>query len=77
MFLGGVIANQLVGTFSDVIAPLGGNSAFGIRWSMTLGAMAALWAGIHYWRAGDFVRDDLAVVRCNTEALCANAGQKK
>lgn len=68
MLLGGVIANQLIGAFSDVFTPTTDGSAVGLCWSMTLGSMVTLWAAVHFWLAGRFVREDLALVRCNAEA---------
>ena len=57
---GGVIGTQLVGVLSDALTPLAGNSTVAIRWSMALVAMVTLWAALHFWWAGRFIRKDLA-----------------
>jgi MFS family permease len=65
LLLGGVIANQLVGTFSDVFTSLTGKSTLGLCWSMTLGSTMSLWAAVHFWLAGQSVREDLALAHRN------------
>jgi MFS family permease len=67
MILGGVLANQFVGTFSDEFTSLTGDSTLGLCWSMTLGAMVSLWAAVHFWLAGRFLREDLAMARANEQ----------
>jgi MFS family permease len=74
MLFGAVIANQLIGVFSDIFASVSGNVSLGLRWSMTIGTLAALWAAVHYWWAGRFVRDDLAVVRAEEATAQALQG---
>lgn len=68
MILGGVLANQFVGTFSDVFTSFTGDSTLGLCWSMTLGAMVSLWAAVHFWLAGRFVREDLAMSGSNEQS---------
>ena len=67
MILGAVIANQLVGTFSDVLTSLTGNAGVGLAWSMTLGSMAAFGAALYYWLAGRSVQRDLEFMRAGAE----------
>jgi len=57
MLLGAVIANQLIGAASDALVSASGDSALGLRLSMTFGVMTSFWAAFHYWRAG---RDERA-----------------
>lgn len=68
MILGGVIGGQLIGILSDVFAPITGNVTVALCWSMTLGSLVTVWAAVHYWLAGQTVREDLAVVCGNTDA---------
>jgi hypothetical protein len=59
MFLGAVIANQLIGVASDALVSASGDLALGLRLSMTFGVMTSFWAAFHYWRAGRFAHEDL------------------
>jgi predicted MFS family arabinose efflux permease len=68
MVLGGIIANQLVGAFSDIFTSLTGLSSLGLCWSMTLGSLLTLWAAVHYWLAGRWADEGLATVRSNVDA---------
>jgi MFS family permease len=63
LLAGGVIGTQVVGLLSDGLTPLAGSATEALRWSMALGSAVTLWAAIHFWLAGRFVRKDLAVVR--------------
>jgi len=50
-------APQLVGIFSDLLAP-----AFGVnslRYAMLAVSLVALWSAYHFWRAGESVKEDL------------------
>jgi MFS family permease len=52
------IGPQLVGIFSDLLAPvLGGDS---LRYAMLLMSLAALFAAFHFWRVGRTVMEDLS-----------------
>jgi MFS family permease len=62
MLASGFIGTQLVGALTDVLAPFAGNSVLALRWTMAMGAMATLWAAVHFWRAGKFIQHDLAAV---------------
>jgi MFS family permease len=60
MLAGGVIGMQLVGTISDVITPLLGDGAAGLRWSIALLSLFAFWAAAHFRWAGRFARREVA-----------------
>ncbi len=68
MLVGAVIANQLIGAFSDVFTSRTNDAALGLCWSMTLGSMATLLAAVHFWLAGRFVREDLAAARVDARS---------
>lgn len=55
---GGVIGVQLVGVLSDALASVSGDTAEGLRWSMTLTCPLALWAAAHFALAGRTIEVD-------------------
>ena len=55
---GGVIGIQMLGVLSDVLTQRLGSSALALRWSMTLINLLALWAAVHFWRAGQWIVKD-------------------
>ena len=60
LIAGGVIGFQLVGILSDTLARFAGDSTNALRWSMALVSMLTLWAALHFWRAGNSLKQDLA-----------------
>jgi len=69
MLAGGLIGTQVVGLLSDALTPLAGNSTAALCWSMTLGSLTTLWAALHFWWAGRWMRsegaagDDISAAR--------------
>jgi MFS family permease len=49
---------QLVGIFSDALAPMLGEES--LRYAMLIMSFISVWAAWHFWKVGAFVRDDLA-----------------
>jgi hypothetical protein len=54
------IGPQVVGTLSDLLAPTLGSDS--LRYAMLGMSFTALWAGYHFWRAGQMVAADLLAV---------------
>jgi predicted MFS family arabinose efflux permease len=57
LFLG-VIGLQLTGILSDAFSNALGSQ--GLRWAMIALTPASLWAAVHFWLAGRFIRQDLS-----------------
>jgi len=50
---------QIVGVLSDLLNPLFG--ADSLRYAMLMTSFVALWAALHFWKAGEAVAHDLAM----------------
>lgn len=57
----------IVGMLSDLMMPVLGGEA--LRYAMLSMSLVALWSGYHFWRAGQFVTDDLARIARPQSAL--------
>ncbi|MGA1370521.1 MAG: spinster family MFS transporter [Pseudomonadales bacterium] len=58
-FIGLGLGPTVTGNLSDLLAPTFGKES--LRYALLICAFVNLWAGWHYWRAGHFLREDLAV----------------
>ena len=48
---------EIVGSLSDLLAPSLGNDS--LRYAMLSMSLVSVWATVHFWRAGNTVRQDL------------------
>jgi len=58
MLVAGVAGVQALGLLSDTFGRWLVDSTLGLRWSMTVMSTAAVWAALHFWRAGQFIQQD-------------------
>jgi hypothetical protein len=65
---------QLVGIFSDLLAPSFGVES--LRYAMAVMSFVALWGAYHFWQVGVTVRDDLVNVLADSEGRESALAQK-
>jgi len=66
---------QIVGVLSDLLNPLIG--ADSLRYAMLVTSFVALWAALHFWKAGRAVAHDLAIIaRPGNEALATEVNRE-
>jgi MFS family permease len=56
---GGVVGVQVLGVLSDALAALASNNGEALRWSMTCTCLLALWAAVHFVKAGRSILEDV------------------
>ena len=57
-----VLAPQLIGSLSDIVAPRLEDPKQSLRWLLCLGAMTGFWGAWHHYVAGKTLKADLARV---------------
>lgn len=65
------IGPQVVGMLSDVFHPMLGIDS--LRYAMLLMSVVALWAGWHFWKAGQTIKSDLSAVACALQPELASS----
>jgi predicted MFS family arabinose efflux permease len=58
ILVSGIIGIQLLGFLSDALTSLLGDNAAALRWSMTVSCLLPLWAALHFWLAGQNLREE-------------------